>query len=350
MRAVVPIVIPAYEPEESFCDICDRIAEKTDNPIIVVNDGSGHEYDHIFERIARRHIVLRHAINNGKGRALKTAFNYVLNNYPDAVGVITADSDGQHTPADIVSVMDALVGNPDKLILGVRDFDGDHVPRNSKIGNKLTRVVCSYLCGVKVSDTQTGLRGIPTGFMRVLMNTPGERFEFETNMLLDTKDNIEILEVPIETVYESKDNHKTHFDPVKDSIRIYRIFGRIFIRYLISAVSSFVLDIAMFAWLCPLLKGSMPVYYVAVATVIARIVSSTYNFAVNYRLVFDSKKSKGKSAMQYFMLALFIMGSSALLTTLGVRIFAPSSEAIVKVIVDSILFLVSYKVQQKRIF
>ena len=130
---------------------------------------------------------MHHAVNLGKGRALKTAFDFVLGKFQDSVGCITADSDGQHTPECIMACAEALLTHPDSLIMGCRCFDKENVPARSEFGNKCTRMVMKFLAGVSVSDTQTGLRGIPLSFMRELLTLKGERFEFETNMLMETK-------------------------------------------------------------------------------------------------------------------------------------------------------------------
>ena len=127
-------------------------------------------------------------------------------------------------------------------------------------------------------------------FMKTLMNTLGERFEFGTNMLIATKDKVGISEVPIEIVYDSRENHQTHFDPIKDCIRTYKIFGTIFTKFLIASVSSLFIDILLFSWFCKLMRGIIPLYYVSIATVLALV--SSYNFAVNYGVVFKSKKKK----------------------------------------------------------
>ena len=115
---------------------------------------------------------------------------------------MTADSDGQHTPADILACMRRLWDNPESLILGCRDFDGPAVSARSSFGNKCTRQVFRYLLGLSVSDTQTGLRAIPAFFMEKLLEVKGERFEYETNMLIEAKNlNIRVLEVPVKTIY-----------------------------------------------------------------------------------------------------------------------------------------------------
>jgi len=297
----IQVVIPAYEPDDKLIKFCKDLHKNGFKNIIVVNDGSSTGYDALFYETAKVEgcTVLRHAVNQGKGRALKT------NQFSDGgVGCITADSDGQHKPEDVLKCAKLFYENTDRLIMGSRNFDSEDIPWKSKLGNELTKKVCSYLCGIKVSDTQTGLRGIPHEFMKELMNVPGERFEFETNMLIETQGIVKIDEIPIQTIYDSKENHKTHFDPIRDSIKIYRIFGRIFTRYIISSLSSSVLDLLLFVWFCNLFHSEKGMLYIGVSTVMARIFSAVYNYLINYKFVFASKKRIKVSSGKYFVLEL----------------------------------------------
>ena len=222
----IPLIIPAYEPDERMITLLRRLAAEYEDEIVVVND---------------------------KGRALKDAFNYCLCTWPDMRGCITADSDGQHIPEDIHRCREIMLSHGSDLVLGCRDFDGAGIPWKSTFGNKLTRQVCRLLSGLKITDTQTGLRGIPRDFMAKLVNTPGERFEFEMQMLLDTKGCCSIREFSIQTIYDSEDNHSTHFDPVKDSIRVYSVFGRQFLLFVFSSLSSAAVRV-----LLPVLRGAGP--------------------------------------------------------------------------------------------
>lgn len=304
---MIPVIIPAYEPDSNFPVLLGTLAENNVGPVIVVDDGSGEQYAAIFEK-ARSLVegnsgtVLVHEVNRGKGRALKTAFQYILENYQGVIGAVTADSDGQHTVDCIRKVMAALEEKPQELILGVRDFSGDDIPWKSRFGNNLAEKVFAYVAGVHVSDTQTGLRGIPREFMRDLLEVAGERFEFETQMLLESVNRYPISEVEIETIYDSVDDHQTHFDPVADSIKIYRILGKKFLKYIFASFSSSILDLALFSVFCFFLEGRY-VSYVAVATVLARIISAVYNYTINYKVVFKSKENVGKASAKYFLLA-----------------------------------------------
>lgn len=353
---MIPVVIPSYEPDERFPAILQDLSDAGVGPVVVVDDGSGADYGSFFEEAERLikplgGVVIHHDGNKGKGRALKTAFSYILENMPEATGCITADSDGQHSVECIMKCMDALKENPDSLILGVRDFSGEDVPFKSRAGNNLTVKVFGYLCGVKVSDTQTGLRGISRTFMKELLDVEGERFEFETRMLVVTKDKYKIVEVPIKTIYDSKENHQTHFNPVKDSIRIYKIFGIIFAKFMFASLSSALIDLVLFHVFCNLLVLFISsAAYVAVATVLARVLSALYNYLVNYKFVFSSGKKHGKSFPRYVLLAAIQMSLSAALVTLLVVLFPAVPEIGFKIPVDIVLFLASYYIQRRFIY
>ncbi|MBD5094051.1 MAG: glycosyltransferase [Subdoligranulum sp.] len=349
---IVPIIIPSLEPDDRLTQLVRALAEAKLGPIILVDDGSGEDYRARFAQCCDAYgcILLRHAVNLGKGRALKTAFNYCLNTWPGLAGCVTADSDGQHTPHCIERVRNALLASPESLVLGVRDFDAPGVPDKSRLGNKITCRVCAWTCGVKVSDTQTGLRAVPAAFMRHLMNVPGERFEFETRMLIETKERCAICETPIETVYDSKENHTTHFNAVRDSIRIYRVLGAQLGRFLVSSLGSSVLDLLLFWLLCGLLRGKF-FAYVAAATAGARICSAGVNYLLNYSLVFRSDAGRARSAVRYVVLAVCQMCVSAALVTAAVSLLPPGTpELCVKLPIDLVLFFLSYVIQREFVY
>lgn len=355
MERIVPVIIPAYEPDMRLIALLCDIRKNHSGPVILVDDGSGNEYNDIF--VKAKDIVqdiggtlLVHEKNRGKGRALKTAFDYVLDKYPKAIGVITADSDGQHTVKCIEKVKAALLQHPGNMILGVRKFDGEGIPWKSRFGNTLTEKIFSYVAGVHVSDTQTGLRGIPTAFLPEFIEIPGERFEYEMQMLMECAGKYDITEIPIETIYDSEDNHQTHFNPIADSARIYKILGKKFLKYIFASFSSCLIDIILFAIFCGLLKSVFPEIYLAVATIGARVLSAVYNYGMNYRVVFKSNKSIGQSGVKYFILAIIQMCCSAGGVMLLKTLIPIMPDVLKKIIVDTILFFVSYHIQQKYVF
>lgn len=343
------LIVPTLEPNTAFIKVVCNY-KKHFNKIIVVDDGSGEEYRNIFKEISDMGVVvLTHALNYGKGRALKTAFNYVLNNYKDVVGVITVDSDGQHLVKDALKCSDALINSENKLVLGSRNFDEDNVPLKSRIGNKLTRSLFKILCGISISDTQTGLRAIAINDIKTFLYTKGERFEYETNMLLDAKKyNIKFEEVPIETVYLNE-NKGTHFNPLRDSVEIYKVF----IKYLFVSLSSFLVDILFFMLFLNILSlfsdFSFIMYKIIASTVCARIVSSIYNYLLNRKFVFEQHDSKS-FIIKYYILVIIQMGISGLSVALLSKVFSSKIIVLLKIIVDILIFIANYYIQREWVF
>lgn len=343
----IAVIIPAYNPDEKIYPLLEGLKEAGFAHIVVVDDGSREECRRYFERIEKEYpcLVLRHHVNLGKGRALKTAFNGVLNTWPQCVGAVTVDSDGQHTPEDTVRCAKALLEHPDSLVMGCRDFRKENIPTRNRLGNVLTCHVVRLLCGVRVSDTQTGLRGVSREHMKILMNTRGERFEYEMNMLLDTKDqNIPLTEVPIDTIY-IESNETSHFNPLRDSLRVYGVF----LKFIAASLSSFVIDILLFTLFINLLKPVTAACYIYLSTAGARILSSLFNFTVNKNSVFKNRDRTNGVLLKYVVLCLAqltvsALGVKGLVTLLG------WNETVVKMIVDTLLFLASFPLQREWVF
>ena len=218
------VVLPSLNPNEKFDRVVDGLREAGFQRILIVDDGSDERHRAHFQRAEAfpECSVIRHEVNKGKGRALKDGFTAVLKLFPDTEGVITIDGDGQHLTEDIIACGNRMLEEGNKIILGCRDFDLPGVPPRSVAGNKTTsRMFRMY--GITLSDTQTGLRAIPARFLSRFTAIEGERFEYETNMLLKMKRRgIGFLEQPIATVYEDE-NSGSHYNAVKDSWRIFKI-------------------------------------------------------------------------------------------------------------------------------
>ncbi|MCC5891230.1 bifunctional glycosyltransferase family 2/GtrA family protein [Exiguobacterium sp.] len=338
------ILIPAYNPDRALVELIQSLKREGFVHVVVVNDGSDETCRTIFDELRPDvSALLEHEKNAGKGAALKTGIGFIIDRFPDTTGVITVDADGQHLPEDVHHVYDQGVLWPHHLIMGCRDFTGDEIPLRSRFGNQVTRLVMTIGSGLRLKDTQTGLRAIPIRYAQQLLDVPGNRYEFEMNMLTFTKRlHVPIHQTPIQTVYVDE-NASSHFRPVIDSILIYRMF----LAYSLSSVASFLMDIGVYALLIFILNPWFETTHVIVATVIGRIISSLFNYYVNRKIVF---KSKARRAMvKYFSLVGAQMALSAGLVYALFFIFR-DGEVILKVIVDSFLFVVSYYVQKRWIF
>ena len=177
------ILIPAYKPDDKLVALTDQLLTHDDLKLVVVDDGSGEAFRPVFEALDKRVTLISYPDNKGKGGALKTGIRYIMDHMPECERLVTADADGQHRYADIRRVLDKSEEMPGALVLGSRAFDGD-VPLRSRFGNAMTRQVFAIASGVKVRDTQTGQRGFDRDGMRLFVDVPGDRYEYEINMLL----------------------------------------------------------------------------------------------------------------------------------------------------------------------
>lgn len=344
------VILPSYKPDEKLFTVLEGLTQKGFSDIVVVNDGSGSDFERFFERAAAlpNVTVLNHSVNCGKGRALKTAFSYCMENRSCCTGVVTVDGDNQHHPDDILACCQVLAADPNRIVLGARSIATREVPLRSRLGNIITRNVFRFACGIRITDTQTGLRAIPTQYLSLMTEIPGERYEYETNMLLEMKSHaIPFTEVTIRTIYLD-DNGSSHFNPLKDSLRIYRtIFA-----FLASSLISSLVDMAMFFLFICILGRFWPesLWNVAIATTAARIVSSLCNYLINCKKVFCSRNRH--SLVKYYILCVLQLSASAGLVSLFSVLLSAGDvgKTLIKAVVDTLLFLISYQIQREWVF
>ncbi len=354
----ISVVLPSLDPDEKLIAVIDGLLEHGFTDIILVNDGSKPQNLHYFEDQAAAHPeihLLHHPVNRGKGAALKTAFAWFLENRPDGLGVVTVDGDNQHHPADTRACCEHML-QTGHLTLGCRDFTLPDVPARSRFGNHTTSAVFKIFVGMTISDTQTGLRAIPRSAMETLLNVSGDRFEYETNMLLALKTNgIPFDEVKIRTVY-IEENASSHFHPIRDSWRIYKLILAHFFRYTIVSILSALLDNGIFALLSALLNKTLTgTVLTAVCTAGARVVSSLFNFFLNKEVVFKTNTDTGKAMLRYYALAVPQLIAQALLTQGVYTLFsipdtATGIRTLIYAVVMTVLYIVSFMIQQRWVF
>lgn len=346
------IIIPSLNPDEKLIEYVENLVKSGFKRIIIINDGSKYKVKYIYEKLEKlpECLILTHAINMGKGRALKDAFNYYLTEETEGYyGIITVDSDGQHVVEDVIRMDQKLIEHKESLILGARDFNEKNVPLKSSFGNKFTRYVIKLFYGGNITDTQTGLRAIPNNYIKDFLTLYGERFEYETTMLIYAlQKHIPIIELPIRTVYINE-NNETHFRPVADSFAIYCLILFSFFKYTLASVSSFFIDYSIFG-ICILgLKDVEAEIRIWTATLIARAISSFYNYNVNRKFVFQDEAALKQTILKYYSLCIIQAGCSASLIWMLYRtLLLP--EIMLKIFIDTILFLCSFRIQQRWVF
>jgi glycosyltransferase involved in cell wall biosynthesis len=315
-------------------------AERIHASIVVVNDGSSTPTANVFSQLAQRRCVtvLPHAINLGKGAALKTGINYILTHEPNVMGIVTADADGQHLPRDILAVAKRLRECRDALILGCRDF-GAETPLRSRFGNLLTRAVFRFLTRKRLVDTQTGLRGLPPSVAKRMLQMSHPGYELELALLYsEARRGTPIQQVEIATVYEPG-NPTSHFNPVLDSLRIYFVF----FRYSALSIAAAIVDYTLFFLL----------YYstdqLLLSVVVGRLLIGGFYFTVARQKVFLSQgRITREAALFTLLLAASALASYGVITVLVLVFFVPVPLA--KVLADLMLFFANFAFQKVFVF
>ncbi len=333
----VPIVllIPAYRPGAELPRLIKSLSGPAFRGVIVVDDGSGPEYAHIFA--ACDATVLSHARNQGKGAALKTGMTHAASEYPGC-GVVTADADGQHLPEDILRVASRLAQSSGSLVLGARRF-GEDTPMRSRIGNRMAQLMVQALMGSKITDTQTGLRGIPAKLLGLLTSMRRDGYEFELEMLTAAKHlSLPVVEEPIQAVY-APGNPTSHFRPFQDSLRI----GFVLARFSLLSFATAVLDNVVF------FAAMQTGLAIPAAQLTARAAAVMFNYPLARRAVFHSGEPHTTTFTRYALLAVASgYASYHLLSFLNSSLGWPVQ--ISKVVAESILFLVNFLIQRDFVF
>ena len=129
VKSKVVAVIPAFNEEKSIARVV-MLTQKNADFVIVVDDGSTDFTGDIAERIGAK--TLKLSSNQGKGAALRAGVEYATKNFDFDI-LVTLDSDLQHDPNEIPSVMKPLIDNKADIVIGVRP---NELRRNAKRENR----------------------------------------------------------------------------------------------------------------------------------------------------------------------------------------------------------------------
>lgn len=325
-------LIPAYCPEDRMIGLIKEL-DTRGFAVVVIDDGSGEEYDELFTAARQYASVKRYTPNRGKGEALKCGMRYIKERYQAPYTVITADADGQHRVEDIVKVADAAAEHPDSLILGKRLLDKSS-PIKSRIGNGITRVLYRLTTGRRIYETQTGLRAFSDRLLPRFLKLPGHRYEFEIDMILDAS-NADIIEVDIQTVYFDN-NAASHFRPLQDTVSL----NKEFLRYKLPSINAGLAGLLLFvlivnfggAWI--------------LACVLSRLFTILLKGGLNRVVPFAEKPSVGRYILTSGIILLCDIGVMAALVSVGVNVYAAKVlSGIVMVFVSMIVRTVFMRVK-----
>ena len=334
------LLIPAYKPSSWLISAAEELVESgVFGAVVVVDDGCESEYGPIFLALAEKGVeVVHHAINLGKGAALKTGFNHILVNHANTVGIVTADADGQHAVADIISVALLLTESPRHMVLGERSFGAD-VPLRSRLGNIITKYVVRFLAGITLRDTQTGLRGVPKQLATTLLTIPNSGYDFELECLLVAKrHDVPTLRTDIKTIYIDN-NTSSHFRPIVDSLLIYFVL----VRQCFNSLATAIVDYLVFLML--MLNGFSLLNSIAAG----RVLAGLFNFVVAKNFVFRSRGAALAEFTKYAALVVFLATCSYFAIDL-LQKELDWNPLFSKLLVELILFIFSFTFQRVFVF
>jgi putative flippase GtrA len=335
------VVIPAFNPDGAvLVRLCRELSGLGFGDFLVIDDGSDEAHRPAFAAVAAIAgvKVLRHAVNLGKGAALRTGFHAFLNSNPDGI-VVTVDADGQHAPADVQAVVEAAVALPGQLILGRRTGDVSQ-PLRSRVGNALTRSVFHLISGAAIDDTQTGLRVWPRPLIEASLRSSKAGYDFEMECLLwAIQHGIRWHQVDIQKLYFDQ-NQSSHFNPVWDSLLIYWVIVRFCMGSLLVAGVDYVLFFFLYR----------STHEIGTSIAISRSGAALLAFFVAKNMVFRDTGEHVVAQFAKFVALVAFLGvlsvtiTSALVSRWGIPAIAA------KAIAEGSLLVVSFTVQRHLVF
>ena len=334
------VLIPTFNPSNKLHELIDQLIKYSVTQIILVDDGSDLAHKTVLNDLEKqkRITILHHDQNMGKGAALKDGLKYAYEHFPNIVGVVTADGDGQHTTKDIIAIGETLEKEKDKLILGTRCFD-KKVPLRSRIGNLLTRNIFKAVVGLKVNDTQSGLRGIPKDFIPRLLEIKSVGYEFELDVLLTSKySGWHIVEQKIETIYIEK-NKDSHFNPIIDSLKIY---FELFRSSLISLATAIIDNVVFYIAIYFLGMGILS------SQIAARIIAVFFNYPMAKKYVFIAE---GNDLIMFLkFISLVIVSGAVSYGFIHLLIYFSFNVMVAKISAEAIIYFINFCIQRDYIF
>ena len=219
MRVV--FLIPAYNSEATLGDVLSKlVSEHPQQDILVIDDGSSDNTAAIAKKFGVQ--VISHGENRGKGAALRTGFQRVLEMGADAV--MTLDADGQHDPMWTQKFIEAMLDKNDRdVIVGTRMHDLRSMPFHRRLSNRITSKMVSIRCGQKIEDSQCGYRLIRTDVLKHIQLTT-RHFDTESEFLLKAcLIGFKIGFIPISTIYNDKGSSIRH---ISDTFRFAQLYLR----------------------------------------------------------------------------------------------------------------------------
>jgi glycosyltransferase involved in cell wall biosynthesis len=202
-RLKVALLIPAYNEGKVIRRVVKKLRATFEGntkyvaEVIVIDDGS--KDNTCDEARLGGAYVIQHLLNTGQGGAIATGLSYARQKGFDIAA--TSDADGQHDPADVLRGVEILSRGNIDLLIGSRLINKEGMSALKVLGNVGLSLITNLLFGVRVTDSQSGLRIFSNNALgRLTWKTHG--YEVCSEMLWRAKQQqLRISEYPIQAIY-----------------------------------------------------------------------------------------------------------------------------------------------------
>ena len=330
------LILTAIAPDENLLSLLKAFRNANDIvPLVICREGSG--------EIPAGIKVISTEGTGGKGGAIRRAFEYVRDELPECGCIIRAEANGAYDYPDIMHINRVVKRHWGTLVLGKRRYSNG-LSLLCRTRNAIIRNLFAVASGRNVHDVETGLRGFGRELLDRFIAVEGDSHEYEVNILMHaSSENVKLMEVDIEAVFPLK------MDPYSKHIRQWIKVYACVMKFALSSLISFLIDIFTLLGLNSLLDGMHEVAALVISVGTARIISSVVNFYVNHYVVFKSKEPVKEAMLKFGGLQVIIMFASyALMHIMNIILNVPL--AVSKVVSDTALFIVSFIVQGKFIY
>lgn len=349
----ISMIIPLSAPDEATAGyIEDLIKNKAEDIILVTDNEKSHE-DFLRKAADHSEVTVVYAKKPGRGAAIREAFRFLSENRKDTDGALCCEEDGRYPYEALDICIKAFEKDPGCVVMGSRDPEKENIPVKKRACSKISGLVYRFATGIRLKDTQSSLRLIPAGYFEYFAKLPGKSKDYETRMLIGIMNKkISYTEVSVPVISHDEKDRK-NLSTFKDRIIVYSIVLAYFLKFAISSVSSYLIDMGIYALLLFFLENRLSVGgQVLVCTVVSRIISSLFNFTINRKTVFKATDKLAAATVRYYIIAVIKLAASYALIyfftdLLGITGFA---QLIIKALVDIVLFLFSFQFQKNWVF
>ena len=328
MFSKMVILIPVYNPRERIINYVKKLKEKNYD-VVVINDGSDENYHAVFERMVYDCKIINYPHFKGKGYALKKGYQYVKEHLKDKKGILILEN--EYDLIHINHIRTLINKNSQKMCVVHHK------------GKKILTKLFSMIYNKEFIDVDSELFAFSMNYIDQMMTVDENCYE-DQSLIQSVQNNQDIEEIQLE-------NKQQPFHLKNKTIQIMYVIFLHLIRFVSSSIISSIIDVLL-AWiLLDVLKIWMTsdFWRIALASLIARVISTIVNYVVNKKYVFKGKTNNRQTAIRFLILTVII----TILSTLFVYVFSTlgiMSEKLAKPVGDLLLFLLSYNVQMKWVF